>query len=155
MEPQHHKVTGRKDDYFSHALNHLFRQLNWWCHSIFFSRSLFTGLFLSRWSHGANTPQLWQLPQEWPLPRGPLLSSRVPLPNSMPSWQHTQHHRYTDCLHKSWSGIFCHITLLYPVVDIVEKCICSSTVEISSNLNIFSIKYSYIIPKNMIYNGIS
>lgn len=116
----------------------------------FLSRSLFTGLFLSRWSHRANTPQLWQLPQEWPLPRGPLLSSSVPLPNSMPSWQHTQHHRYTDCLHKSWNGIFCHITLWYPVVDVVEKCIYSSTVKISSNLNIFSSKYSYIIPNNMI-----
>lgn len=100
----------------------------------FFSRSLFTGLFLSRWSHRANTPQLWQLPQEWPLPCGPLLSSRVPLPNSMPSWQHTQHHWYTDCLHKSWNGIFCHITLWYPVVDVVEKCIYSRTVQISSNL---------------------
>lgn len=57
----------------------------------FFSRSLFGGLFLPRWSCGANTSGFWQLPQEWPLSRWPLLSYWVSLSSSVPSWQYSQH----------------------------------------------------------------
>lgn len=66
---------------------------------------MFAGLFLPWWSYGTSPSQLWKLPQEWPLPCGPLLSSRVPLSNSMPSWQHSQLHGYFSNVCTSWKGI--------------------------------------------------